>query len=216
MVAHEGLLQWLERTAPYNELVEIVSLLNPNTFFVGGAVRNHLMDLPPEIVADVDFICADGLPSIAWEELEVVAATSRTPFGNPSLTLCKGGRVDLFPAATPTGTPVTLEQALGFCDASVNAIAVSAHNGQVVDPLGGRKDLRAGKARLIEACWATLPTEMYSMLLKPIGMQRVLGLGLDNVEFADHFRARIDVVVGSLPPAAQGVLADYDRWRREL
>ena len=52
-----------------------------------------------------------------------------------------------------SGVPLSLEHALGYCDLSINAVAVNVADQRVLDPHAGRADINARVARLLPQCW---------------------------------------------------------------
>jgi len=133
-----------------SDLLERVRPLIPSNlqvYLVGGAVRDALLSRPTH---DLDFVLpgdvlgfsrhlADRLGA-AYYPLDVERGTARLIFINPD------GSRDVLDFARLRGP--NLESDLRARDFTINAIALSLHGSQeLVDPLGGASDLRAGKIR---------------------------------------------------------------------
>lgn len=138
------------RSFYFSDLLDRVRPLIPpdlQVFLVGGAVRDALLACPTH---DLDFVLsgdvlgfsrrlADRLGA-AYYPLDVKRGTARLIFINPD------GSRDVLDFARLRGHD--LESDLRGRDFTINAIALSVHNPQVlVDPLGGVADLRAGQIR---------------------------------------------------------------------
>ena len=136
----------------------------PGRFYVvGGAVRDELLGRP---ASDRDWVVVGATPN------ELVAAGYRAvgrdfpvflhPQTNEEVALARTERKSApgyhgfqFHAAPE----VTLEQDLQRRDLTINAMARSA-DGQLIDPYGGERDLRAGVLRHVSEAFAEDPVRL--------------------------------------------------------
>lgn len=132
-------------------------------FLVGGSVRDALRGSSPA-VRDLDLVVeGDGL-ALARALADAVrverALVEHVRFLTASVVLPGGGRVDIAtaraeryeaPGALPRVIPATILQDLARRDFSVNAMAVEvlAPDFILLDPHGGREDLRRGRLRAL-------------------------------------------------------------------
>jgi tRNA nucleotidyltransferase (CCA-adding enzyme) len=133
-------------------------------FVVGGTVRDALRGSAPA-VRDLDLVVeGDGLGLARWlaeaAGVERRALVEHTRFLTASVLLPAGGRVDIAtaraeryerPGALPRVIPATIMQDLARRDFSVNAMAVevTAPDFTLLDPHGGREDLRCRRLRAL-------------------------------------------------------------------
>jgi tRNA nucleotidyltransferase (CCA-adding enzyme) len=133
------------------------------TYVVGGAVRDALLGLP---VADRDWVVVGETP-------EAMTAAGFKPVGKDfpvflhpesreeyalARTERKSGRG--YKGFTVYASPdVSLEQDLERRDLTINAMAKDAA-GQLIDPFGGEKDLRAGVLRHVSDAFAEDPVRV--------------------------------------------------------
>jgi tRNA nucleotidyltransferase/poly(A) polymerase len=116
------------------------ALAGEDAYVVGGVLRDELLGRP---VVDLDVVCAE--PEDAARRL--ARSSGGAPF---ALSLQHGGwRVVLDGGRTVDFTPLhgTIEQDLGRRDFTMNAMARPLAGGELVDPFGGREDIRAGTVR---------------------------------------------------------------------
>jgi poly(A) polymerase len=129
---------------------------------VGGALRDELLGRE---VTDID-IAVDGDPEAAARE---VAREVRGPvfklseaFGAWRVVDRRAGRVyDFAPLQGET-----IEEDLKKRDFTINAMARSREGGELIDPLGGRKDVQSGTLRVIG------PESYESDPLRPLRLAR--------------------------------------------
>ncbi len=134
-----------------------------SAYAVGGCVRDWVLGMTK--TPDVDVAVEGDGPALA----QVVAAaltatlTVHAAFGTATLLLRQGAvrRLDVAtcrrevyakPAAYPRVEPGTLREDLARRDFTINAMAVSmgpGRMGQLVDPFGGVRDLRAKRLRVL-------------------------------------------------------------------
>ena len=132
-------------------------------YVVGGAVRDGLLGLP---VADRDWVVVGETP-------EAMAAAGFKPVGKDfpvflhpvtheeyalARTERKSGR-GYKGFTVYAATDVSLEQDLARRDLTINAMARDAA-GQLIDPFGGEKDLRAGVLRHVSEAFAEDPVRV--------------------------------------------------------
>ncbi len=159
----ESLATQLSEVAHLRVVFDAVASLGTRSegvYLVGGTVRDILLE---EASFDVD-IAVEG-DAIAFARDLAVALDGRfTPhrkFGTAVVQYGDGGRVDVVttrtefydsPGALPTVERAGLREDLYRRDFTINAMAVSlepAEFGRLVDPFGGRDDLRARVLRVL-------------------------------------------------------------------
>ena len=134
--------------------------LGARAFLVGGPVRDLLLGRPSP---DID-IAVDGAPEEFGNDI-ARAAGGRFVFHRRFLTgtvaLPGGAHIDISrtrtetydrPAVLPRVRPAPVEADLARRDFTFNAMALDISPrgfGRLLDPLGGRRDLAAGKVRVI-------------------------------------------------------------------
>jgi tRNA nucleotidyltransferase (CCA-adding enzyme) len=146
------------------------------TFLVGGVVRDLLLGRPTK---DLDLVVVGDARKVA----KIVARgdgakiTEHTAFGTASIEFEDGLRVDLAtarresyarPAALPSTSPSNLIDDLARRDFSVNSMALDLSPtgfGTIVDPCGGREDLRRGSIRVLhDRSFIDDPTRVFRAL----------------------------------------------------
>jgi tRNA nucleotidyltransferase/poly(A) polymerase len=167
-------------------------------WIVGGAVRDELLGRD---VVDVDVACAE--PELA------ARLYSRLAGGAVFLLSERHGawRVASRHGTTVDFTPLhgaTIEEDLATRDFTVNAIARPLEGGNLVDPLGGERDLAERRLRAVSPrIFADDPLR----LLRAVRLEDELGLALD-AETAERVRAS----AGSAgDPAGERILAELER-----
>jgi tRNA nucleotidyltransferase (CCA-adding enzyme) len=142
-------------------------------YLVGGTVRDILLGEPSfdvDIAVEGDAIAFAGRLA---EELEG-RCHPHEQFGTAVVLYDGGNHIDVVtarsevytaPAALPTVEPGTIEDDLSRRDFTINAMAASlqpADFGRLVDPFGGRTDLRAGTIRVLhERSFTDDPTRIF-------------------------------------------------------
>ncbi|HET7452152.1 MAG TPA: hypothetical protein VFL12_05390 [Thermoanaerobaculia bacterium] len=133
-----------------------------NAYLVGGTVRDRLLRRRPR---DLDVAVEGDAVAFAraWGRSRGAAVQASPAFGTASARVPVGGkpfRVDFSslraeryarPGALPDVSPGTLEDDLKRRDFTVNAMAVPlrGRSRRVIDPFGGRKDIRRRAIRMI-------------------------------------------------------------------
>jgi len=130
-------------------------------FLVGGSVRDLLLGRP---LADYDFLLEGELFSFAnliGERLKcrvlinrkLLTASLETPWGEVDLSRARQETYQ-YPGALPQVTPATWQEDLPRRDFTINTLLLPLSEegwGEVLDPLDGRRDLRAGLIRILHS-----------------------------------------------------------------
>jgi tRNA nucleotidyltransferase (CCA-adding enzyme) len=188
-------------------------------YLVGGAVRDLLLGVDPEQIHNLD-VAVEG------DAIALARAVARSEmreherFGTATIEV-DGREVDLartrtetyeHPGALPHVEPASLAEDLGRRDFSLNALAVPlASPSELVDPLGGREDLAAGRLRILHrGSFEDDPTRA----LRAARYAARLGFGLEEGTEAALRRADLGTVS---PERIEGELArllEEEQWRR--
>ena len=153
-------LRRLERLTPVFEAVAAASDTVDGAYLVGGTVRDILLG---EQSFDVDIAVEGDAISLARAIAAQLQGRVRAheKFGTAVVLYADGRRVDVVtartefydaPAALPTVEHASIRQDLHRRDFTINAMAASlkgADFGRLVDPFGGRRDLLAGRIRVL-------------------------------------------------------------------
>lgn len=215
---------------------------NARLWLVGGVVRDLLLDIPPgrdlDLAVEGDAVALAG--ALVARGGRLVAA--HAPFGTATLELpAPGGpvvvdlarsRVERYPrpAALPEVEPAPIEDDLIRRDFSVNAIALELRAvdgalapGSLLDPFGGRADLRLGLLRLLHAdSLRDDPTR----ILRGLRLASRLGLRLEAVSAAlveqalragylgmlTHERVLAELCLAVAEPRPDETLRVVDEW----
>lgn len=131
-----------------------------DVYLVGGAVRDLLLSVPAEL--DLDLVVEDDVPSLARAAgAELNARVILHERFGTAVVRGAGYRIDLArarseryerPGALPRVEPATLGEDLRRRDFTINAMALrltGAHAGELLDPHGGRMDLRRKVVRVL-------------------------------------------------------------------
>jgi hypothetical protein len=172
-------------------------LAGEDAYLVGGALRDEL--LGRELV-DLDVICADSRKAAR----AFAARSGGAPFalserhGAWRVTFPSGECVDFTPLRG------SLDEDLALRDFTVNAIAEPLSGGEIVDPLGGRRDLAERRLRAVsERIFEDDPLR----LLRAVRLEEELELYLDAAT-EKLVRARAELVAS---PAGERILAELER-----
>ena len=142
-------------------------------WLVGGPVRDALLERES---ADVDLAVERGAPQLAQELADRLGgrAIEHSEFLTAAALLADGEIVDVVttrretyatPGALPRVRAGTIRDDLLRRDFSVNAIALELSSGAIVDPTGGRADLRARSIRILhERSFVDDPTRIFRAL----------------------------------------------------
>ncbi len=151
--------------SPLLDLVRAVVPVDAPVYLVGGAVRDAVLG---RATHDLDFAAprgmklarkvADGL-SGAYFPLDEAFDTARVILENPD------GTRDCLDFAGYRGD--SLEADLRGRDFTINAIAMDIHSGEILDPLGGVKDIREKRIR---ACSPTSLSDDPIRILRAVRM----------------------------------------------
>ena len=135
----------------------------PRICLVGGAVRDAILGVPHG--PDVDVVVeGEAIPLAAGIGRDLGGrVVTHERFGTARVELAHGRHLDLVsarretyarPGALPDVSPGDLADDLARRDFTVNAIAFVLHGGtagEIIDPHGGRDDIRAERIRLLRA-----------------------------------------------------------------
>lgn len=194
---------------------EVARELGTPLYLVGGAVRDLLLGRP---VADVDLMVPADAAAFARRLASALGGRARVHgrFGTATIDLPEGARVDVAtarreeyasPGALPRVSPGSVTDDLARRDFTVNALAAEiaeARTPVLLDPFGGREDLRRGRIRALhDSSFADDPTRAF----RAVRYANRLGFRIDP-----GTRARIRA-------AASGGAVDTisaDRLRREV
>jgi tRNA nucleotidyltransferase (CCA-adding enzyme) len=150
----------LDRLQPVFEAVAAASEQVDGVYLVGGTVRDILLG---ERSFDVDVAVEGDAIALARALAGALGGRVRAhaKFGTAVVLYGESERVDVVtartefydaPAALPTVEHATIREDLFRRDFTINAMAVSlrgADFGRLVDPFGGRRDLAAGRVRVL-------------------------------------------------------------------
>lgn len=151
-------------------------LLSPDepAYLVGGAVRDAVRG---QATHDLDFACPQGLKlakkvanglAAAFFPLDEAFDTARVILQHPD------GSRDTLDFAGFRGNSIDADL-LGR-DFTVNAIAMNIHTGEIVDPLGGLKDIREKRLR---ACTETALSTDPVRVLRAVRQAAAFGFSID-------------------------------------
>ena len=155
-----GDLERLEHLAPVFEAVAAVSEPYEGVYLVGGTVRDILLGEPN---FDVDIAVEGDAIALARSLAEALGGRVRPheKFGTAVVLFGADQRVDVVtartefydaPAALPSVEHASIREDLFRRDFTINAMAVSLRGedlGRLVDPFAGRRDLDAGRIRVL-------------------------------------------------------------------
>jgi tRNA nucleotidyltransferase (CCA-adding enzyme) len=159
-------LSELERFGP------VLDALPGPAYLVGGTVRDLLRRDPPRFDFDVAVVGDAEAYAAALGERLGGRVTTHGRFGTATVHFNEGAHVDVATARTETyATPAALpdvapadsiEEDLARRDFTINAMAVSLPDGELVDPLRGREHLRDRLVRVLhEASFVEDPTRIF-------------------------------------------------------
>jgi tRNA nucleotidyltransferase (CCA-adding enzyme) len=150
----------LERLTPVFDAVTALSEAYDGVYLVGGTVRDILLG---ERSFDVDIAVEGDAIALAQALADALGGRVRAheKFGTAVVVYGDGDRVDVVtartefydaPAALPAVEHASIREDLFRRDFTINAMAVSLKGddyGRLVDPFGGRSDLREGRIRVL-------------------------------------------------------------------
>lgn len=159
-------------------------------YIVGGCVRDALMGKKPE---DFDIVVDFDAVSVA-EEIAARAGTRVIELGKPGKKIyriqSKTAIIDVSPLKGKTVTEDLTQR-----DFTVNAMAIDACTGEIIDPAGGRDDI---KKKTVRMTTENVFREDPLRLLRAFRIASGLGFTLDTVTMAEIRRnaAAINAVAG--------------------
>lgn len=143
-----------------DRLARAFTAMGRSLYFVGGCVRDELLNIP---VSDYD-CTTDAAPDEIKQTAQAAGADAIYTVGERFGTIGAvfgERRVEITTYRTETYTPgdrrpqvafgATLEEDLSRRDFTINAMARTAGDGDLVDPYGGKADLAAGLIRAVGA-----------------------------------------------------------------
>lgn len=161
-------------SSPLLDQVRVLLPLDEPIYLVGGAVRDAVLG---RAVHDLDFACphgiklarkvADGL-SAAFFPLDEAFDTARVIIQQPD------GSRDVLDFAGYRGD--SLDADLRGRDFTINAVAMDIHSGEIIDPLGGVKDIRAKR---ISACSETALSDDPIRILRAVRQAAAYKFSID-------------------------------------
>jgi len=177
-----------EQLALLQEAGKLAQDMGVELYLVGGPVRDLLLQRPQ---LDLDLVAVgDGLGfARAWAEMLGAPISVHQTFLTGTVTLPEGRRIDVatarretyqHPGALPTVQPASIEEDLTRRDFTINALAVALNPdrwGEMHDPRGGQRDLRAGLVRVLhDESFVDDPTR----LIRAVGFEVRLGFSLEE------------------------------------
>ena len=183
--------------ALFSALRELTALHALPVYLVGGPVRDWLIGWQ---VRDLDFVVEGDAPSLAQILAQRTAGRVivHNRFGTATVEL-EGARIDLVtarkevypvPGALPEVEPSSLEDDLARRDFTINAMAlpIAGDVEGVMDPIGGRDDLRDGLIRTIHpGSFSDDPTRLF----RAVRYEQRLGYTLSE-ETLNQFKCEVD------------------------
>jgi tRNA nucleotidyltransferase (CCA-adding enzyme) len=181
----------------FSELRKVAESLTRPVYLVGGPVRDWLMGWQ---VRDLDFVTESDAPALARALAQRVngRVIVHDRFGTATVEL-EGARIDLVtarkeaypvPGALPTVKPSSLQDDLARRDFTINSMALPIDGALegLVDPFGGRDDLRKGLVRTIfSRSFDDDPTRLF----RAVRYEQRFGFQLTE-ETLDQFMAAVD------------------------
>jgi len=183
-------------------------------YLVGGSVRDMLLGAP---VKDLDMVVEGDAAVLAFEVSKAASGDvlAYSQFGTATVKL-EGQRFDLAtarqetyrrPGALPTVTPSAIHEDLERRDFSINAMAMALSGpqaGRLLDPHGGKDDLRLGLIRILHA---KSFVDDATRILRAVRYEQRLNFRLEE----ETHRLLLEAVEGGMLDTVSG-----DRLRREL
>lgn len=177
-----------------SDLLQNLRNRSADVYLVGGAVRDAVRnsDLSP---VDVDLMTSGDIDSFR-DAFESIGAPRLNRHGNMRFALPCGRHLDLIHTGRFYGRAGSVEHALSYFDASVNALAVHISGADsILDPLGGMDDLAKGRLTLPTLRWT--PGDAFEdvhVLLRTIRLVERTELQIANPHLAVPHRRRFDEV----------------------
>ncbi|MBI2216535.1 MAG: CCA tRNA nucleotidyltransferase [Candidatus Rokubacteria bacterium] len=176
------LAQWPDAVwSVLHEVRRLATSAPASAWLVGGAVRDCLRDVPvalrdvPVTLPDLDIAVEGDAPALA-EALAgalggslvvharfLTASVETSTVGTIDVITARSERYEV-PGALPRVMPAGIERDLRRRDFTVNAMAIDlmANDHALLDPLGGRADLAAGRLRVLHPLsFVEDPTRMF-------------------------------------------------------
>ena len=151
-----------------NQIIEIAKEIEKaggKLYLVGGAIRNHLLNLP---ITDEDY-CVTGLTQKEFEQLFPQAKIQGKDFpvyilNEKAFALARTERkngIGHKQFEFLTDKSITIEQDLARRDITINSIAQDVLTKEIIDPFHGRKDIQNKIIRKTTDAFAEDPLRVY-------------------------------------------------------
>ena len=195
-----------ERMALLHEASDIAGDLGLPLYLVGGAVRDLLIEQP---LQDMDLVVEGDAALLAHALAKALAGEvlAYSQFSTAKAQIL-GQRIDLVtaryetyrrPGALPTVRPSGIQDDLARRDFTINAMAIRlapAPSGELLDPIGGRRDIQEGLVRVLHS---SSFQDDATRILRAVRYEQRLGFRLEP-ETAAWLRrdlAMLDTISGS-------------------
>ena len=160
--------------SPLLDSISAVIPTSESVYLVGGAVRDAVLG---RVTHDLDFSCANGL-KLAKKVADGLGAAffpmdETFDTGRVILQFPDGGR-EILDFAGYRGD--SLESDLCARDFTINAVAMNMKNGEIIDPLGGVKDIREKRIRV---CSETALNSDPVRILRAVRQAAAFGFTID-------------------------------------
>jgi len=123
------------------KIAQHIAAKGGRAFYVGGYVRNQLMNIDPPDSEDIDI----EVYGLAMEELQAILSNYGTArVVGKSFPVIKISGCQKWDFTIPINPDISFAEACGRRDFTINSMMMDVLNGEVVDIYGGREDIKAG------------------------------------------------------------------------
>lgn len=144
---NDGLVEYLMMSRHGTAIQVVIERLRDfDAYLTGGAVRDFVQGTPADQIHDLDFMVETRSIAPVFQNFDADFPHAITRFGNRSYHI-HGSAVDIFPAATASGRPLTAELAVTHLDLTASALLANVRHWRIEDYVGGVDDARARFAR---------------------------------------------------------------------
>lgn len=139
-------------------LAELQRRCGVRLYLSGGTIRDWLMGRVP---LDLDVTVRRGAAVCCRELIDILGAGTLVPLGTESEEAARvvWGRLQIDISAFRKGAQ-TIEEELALRDFTINAMAMGYGDSRIIDPLGGRRDLKKGLLRCCPDAFENDPLRM--------------------------------------------------------